>query len=176
MDLDHLHLAIASGDANAFGRFMASVEGPLRRSLRPFATKVDIEAVVQEAFLRLWQVAPKFVPDGRDNGMLRLVQRIAKNLALDALKRRREEPIGEMDEPSVEVPDIDPMLRALIAECFGKLPQRPTMALRARLEDGGAEDDETLAKRCGMTTNTFLQNVVRARKAIAECLEQRGAR
>src|SRR5688500_11678690 len=147
MDLDHLHLAISSGDALAFGRFMASVEGPLRRSLRPFAAKVDIEAVVQEAFLRLWQVAPRYAPDGRENGMFRLVLRIAKNLALDDLKRRREEPIGEMEEPSVNVPDVDPMLRALIAECFGKLPPRPTMALQARLEDGGAEGDETLAKR-----------------------------
>ena len=134
-DLDQLLPAIVSGDAEAFGRFMAAVEIPVRRSLRGFATKVDVEAVVQEAFLRVWQVAPRFVTDGRPNGLLRLTLRVAENRALDELKRRREEPSpDELEEPAVGPEEVDPLLRQLIAACLELLPQKPGLALRLRLE------------------------------------------
>lgn len=50
---------------------------PIHQSLRSFAAKVDTEAVLQESLLRVWQVAPKVVPDGRENCLLRLGVRIA---------------------------------------------------------------------------------------------------
>ena len=54
-DLD-IHLtAIAAGDATAFAAWLAGAELPLRRRLRPFASSVDTEAVLQEALLRVWQ-------------------------------------------------------------------------------------------------------------------------
>lgn len=178
-DFDQLLPAIAAGDAHAFGRFMAAVELPVRRSLRPFALKVDVEAVVQEAFLRLWQVAPRFERDGRDNGLLRLVLRISRNLALDELKRRREvcgTDLEVVDDRAVAPEEIDPMLRRLIAECFERLPNQPSTALRARLESEGADPDVVLAERCGMKPNTFFQNVTRARKLLGDCLDSKGVR
>ena len=62
--------AIAAGDAAAFGQWVASAEDPVRRGLRVFAASVDTEAVVQEAFLRVWQVAPRFTHDGKPNALL----------------------------------------------------------------------------------------------------------
>lgn len=47
-------------------------------------------------------------------------------------------------------------------------------ALAARLQSGGSVPDERLAERLGMRTNTFLQNVTRARRLLAECLRRRG--
>jgi RNA polymerase sigma-70 factor (ECF subfamily) len=70
--------------------------------------------------------------------------------------------------------DGDPWLRRAIAECQARLPPRPALALQARLDSGGAERDELLAARLGMRRNTFLQNVTRARRLIAECLRRRG--
>jgi hypothetical protein len=46
----------------------------------------------------------------------------------------------------------------------------------ARLGSGGEAPDRDLAESVGMQKNTFLQNVVRARKLIAGCLEHAGYR
>src|SRR5262249_22247836 len=92
MDLD-VHLpAILLRDTRAFGAWMAGAEGPLRDSLRSFARVVDVEAVLQETLLRVWQVAPRFVNDGKPNGLLRLGIRMGRNLAVSELRRTRARP------------------------------------------------------------------------------------
>jgi RNA polymerase sigma-70 factor (ECF subfamily) len=182
IDLD-VHLAtIQSGDAGAFGRWLAGAEGPLRASLRPFATSIDSEAVLQEAALRVWQLAPRFVPDGRENSLLRWAIRVAKNLAVSERRRLRVVPTQQdaleasLDEQQGALaPRLpDPHLREAIANCQQKLPAQPARALAARLAAAGTEPDEVLAVRLTMRLNTFLQNVTRARRLLAECLESRG--
>lgn len=173
MDLD-IHLPqIAAGESAAFAAWLAGAEPAIRRSLTSFAATVDTEAVLQEALLRVWQVAPRVVPDGRPNSLLRLGTRIARNLAIDQTRRARVKTV-EPDELEVGVePSLpDPMLRRVIARCREQLAGPPSRALSARL-DGGAPDRE-LAERLGMKLNTFLKNVGRARKALAECLRRRG--
>jgi len=174
MDLD-LHLAaIVAGDADAFGRWLAPAEATVRASLRSFAAVLDVEAVLQESLLRVWQVAPRFAPDGRPNGLLRLAIRIARNLAVSELRRIKARPAtpDELEDVrDVEVSPPDPMLRAAIADCRDKLPARPREALDARLT-GGADDE--LAASLNMRLNTFLQNFTRARQLLADCLGKRG--
>jgi RNA polymerase sigma-70 factor (ECF subfamily) len=63
---------------------------------------------------------------------------------------------------------------ARIRDCFGSLPGRPKAALGARMQDGGILPDRTLAERCRMKLNTFHQNIGRARRLMAECLEAHG--
>jgi hypothetical protein len=46
--------------------------------------------------------------------------------------------------------------------------------MRARLADGHHQDDSALARHLGMTLNTFLQNIVRARQQLAKCLGAKG--
>jgi DNA-directed RNA polymerase specialized sigma24 family protein len=175
-DLDQHLPAIQGGDPDAFGRWVAAAEATLRLSLRSFAAVVDTEAVVQEALLRVWQVAPRFVPDGHPNGLVRLGVRIARNLAISERRRLRPEAI----EPDAVAPaDItlvvpDPLLRRIIQLCRAQLEGRPAQALEARLAAAGADPDEVLAERLAMTVNTFLQNVTRARRLLAECLERQG--
>jgi RNA polymerase sigma-70 factor (ECF subfamily) len=182
IDLD-VHLAdIQSGDPEAFGRWLAGAEGALRACLRSFAASVDVEAVVQEAALRVWQLAPRLVPDGRANMLLRWAMRVAKNLAVSERRRLRAVPGGvdaleeALDEgEALEAPRFpDPHLRRAIADCNDKLPRKPAQALAARLASGGTEPDEALAERLAMRVNTFLQNFTRARRLLAECLEARG--
>jgi RNA polymerase sigma-70 factor (ECF subfamily) len=181
IDLDVHVPALAAGDAGAFGRWLAGAEPCLRQSLRGFAARVDTEAVLQEALLRTWQFAPRHTPDGRPNGLLRVALRIARNVALDEVRRARLAPMdddaleqalaaAELAEPAA---GPDPFLRRVIDECKKLLPDKPGQALAARLASGGCEPDETLAERLGMRLNTFLQNFTRARKLLAECLEKR---
>jgi RNA polymerase sigma-70 factor (ECF subfamily) len=181
VDLDAHLPAIVDGDAGAFGRWLAGAEPCLRRSLRPFAARVDTEAILQEVLLRAWQIAPRHAPDGRPNSLLRLAMRVARNLCIDEIRRARLAPIdgGALEEAMAlaEAPQPrsgpDPLLRRVIAQCRELLPGKPAEALAARLEGGGVEPDETLAERLGMRINTFRQNFTRARKLLAECLSKR---
>ena len=175
MNLD-VHLpAIASGDTRAFAAWMAQAEHPLRASLRSFAGQVDVEAVLQEALLRVWQVAPRFEPDGKDNGLLRLGHRIARNLCISEVRKRRGASVAlHEDTLELRVEQPDPFLRKTLAMCHEKLPSQPARALRARMEAEGNERDIDTAARLSMKKNTFLQNLTRARKLLADCLRKHG--
>lgn len=173
--------AIAAGDARTFGNWVAGVEASVRGTLRPFAALVDTEAVMQEAFLRVWQVAPRFAHDGKPNALLRFTVRTARNAAISELRKAApsKQQLDELEaalesQGHVEPITPDPLLRAAIAECRGKLPKQPGLALEQRLTSGGAEDDSVLAQRLGMSLNTFLQNFTRARKFLRECLQKTG--
>jgi RNA polymerase sigma-70 factor (ECF subfamily) len=129
-------------------------------------------------------VAPRCRRDGRDNALLRLAARIARNLAIDELRKARRATATEASEleaaamaasEALGAPrEVDPLLRRAIEECRQALPGKPALALRARVESGGGDADALLAAKLKMTLNTFLQNVGRARKLIAECLRKRG--
>jgi RNA polymerase sigma factor (sigma-70 family) len=176
-DLDIFVQQIVARDKLAFAQWIGHAEGQLRASLARYARVVDTEAVVQEALLRLWQAAPEFVFDDRPNGFLRLAIRIARNLAIDSLRKRREtllEP--DQEEPGETWEPPDPMLRKTIRLCFDQLPHTNQRIFAARLESHGAESDEVLAGKQGMRLNTFLQNFTRARRLIAACLEKHGVR
>jgi RNA polymerase sigma-70 factor (ECF subfamily) len=178
VDLDVWNEAIAAGDPVAFGRWIAGAERPLRESLRSFAARVDTEAVVQEALLRTWQVAPRVEHDGKPNALLRMSLRIARNLAIDEARRARTVAMGDDLDDSARFatssPGPDPLLRRVIQECRAALPAKPAQALSARIESAGGDADATLAERLGMKLNTFLQNFTRARKLLLDCLRGRG--
>jgi RNA polymerase sigma-70 factor (ECF subfamily) len=181
LDLDEIAAALALGDADAFAWWLARAEPALRRSLASFATHIDVESILQESLLRVWQVAARHQPDGKPNGLLRLAMRIAHNLAIDAVRRDRTG-VRDFDDsddaniPSIEPVEPDPLLRQAVERCHAELPDRPRAALEARVASGGASPDRALAEALGMRLNTFLQNVTRARQLLAACLERRGIR
>lgn len=179
IDPDTLIDAIAAGDPRAFALWVAAAEPRVRLSLRSFAASVDVEVVVQETLLRIWQVAPRFRWDGEPDGLTRLAVRIARNLAIGELRRRRP---GVMDldalerAEATELPEpqpIDPEFRAAVGACLDALPPKPKAAMDARLRHPGMRDQK-LARALEMATNTFVQNVGRARRALMECLRSKG--
>jgi DNA-directed RNA polymerase specialized sigma24 family protein len=180
-EIDALWLRVCDGDQVAFGDWMGRVERPIRRSLIPFARAVDAESVVQETLLRMWVQARDRVQElSGDDASLRFAAGMARNLARNMARKYGRElhlPPEGMPEPSVAPePPADPFLRRAIAECFGRLAKKPLLAMRARLADGHHRDDGTLAEQLGMTLNTFLQNIVRARQQLAKCLGAKGVK
>jgi DNA-directed RNA polymerase specialized sigma24 family protein len=166
----------------AFGRWMALVERPLRASLRRFARAVDVESLMQETFLRVWVLLRNGdrTLEG-DDASLRFALRIGRNVALEEVRRARLDRMVALDEidpsaePSVEpAPVRDPGLLRAIKDCVDRLSGKPREAMLARLGRGHELPDRDLAASIGMAVNTFLQNVVRARKAVAACLEGKG--
>lgn len=179
-DLDRHLAGIRARDEQAFGQWMTAAEGRLRAALRSFAAHVDVEAVMQETFLQVWQIGPRFEPDGRPNSLLRFSFRCARNLAISAVRRRRAGDVDDVERALAQAGDVtdpvqpDPALRRILADCATRLPPKPRAALAARIAGGGAEPDRVLADRLDMRLNTFLQNVTRARRLLLECLEKAG--
>jgi DNA-directed RNA polymerase specialized sigma24 family protein len=68
----------------------------------------------------------------------------------------------------------DPLLRRLIRDCLASLAGPPRRALMLRIANAGGAPDRALAEQARMRLNTFLQNVSRARRQIARCLERKG--
>ena len=170
-DLDQL-AAVAAGDADVFAQWMAESEHRLRLSLASFATSVDVEAVVQEALLRVWQAAPRLEPNPKGETLLRVAVRVGRNLAITESRRLgRDVEQGEAASPVESSPD--PLLRQLVQRCRERLPKKPRAALEARLATGVRHDSE-LADGLRMQLNTFLQNLSRARKLLKDCLRKGG--
>lgn len=181
--IDALYDRVRSGDHDAFAAWLSRVEPALRASLRGFARGVDVEAILQEGLTRMWVLAPRLELEG-ENASLRYALALVRNLAKNEAKRLGSlvslEPVPDgptSPEPSVPPePVSDPGLRRAIDDCLEKLPPQPRRALTARLASGGVLPDRELADQTGMSANTFLQNVVRARRSMAECLEGKGVR
>jgi RNA polymerase sigma-70 factor (ECF subfamily) len=177
-------LRIIATDRAAFGRWMSNVaEPPLRASLSRFAASVDAEAILQETFLRIWQVADRVKPDGKPEPLLRYAFRIAHNLVISELRSQRRITVLEADElrraadafaAAARPGHPDPLLRRVIAKCRELLPPQPRRALKARIDSCGGASDATLATELGVRLNTFLQNFTRARRLLAECLRAHG--
>ena len=179
--IDDQFAAARGGDLASFTAWMGRVERPIRASLRLFARAVDVEAVVQETLMRMWLLATDREHARElsgENASLRFAIGMARNLARNAARRiRREQFLPPDDLPEVAVrpdPAPDPGLRRAIDECLNRLARRPREALLARLGAYQALADRALAESLGMSLNAFLQNIVRARRQLAECLRGKG--
>ena len=178
-EADSAFAKACDGDIDAFARWMGSVELPIRLSLRRFVQAVDVEAILQETYLRMWIYA-------RDRGeslegedaSLRFAIGMARNLARAEARRTRR----EIHLPPESMPELpigpenpsDPSLRRAILGCIEKVARKPLQALQARVGLGPRLTDREIAVMLDMTLNTFLQNIVRARKQVAACLERHG--
>jgi len=179
---DALFEAARGGSVDAFGAWAERVHLPLRRSLHAFASAVDVEVVVQETLLRMWQLARARRPVlTGENASLRFALGVARNVAREEARRARTGHLvpleaWEATQASAVEPDPPPDLglRRAIMECLARLPRKPGAALRARLLHGGEASDHALAATLAMSRNTFLQNIVRARRHLAACLRGRG--
>jgi DNA-directed RNA polymerase specialized sigma24 family protein len=180
--LDELFALARLGEPEAFAEWMGMVELPLRRSLRRFARAVDVEVVMQETFMRMWLVASDLERSLEGTAAsLKFAFRVVRNVALEEIRRNRLdrqtdlEHLEDLPEGSYDPEPGDPALARAIADCFRRLPDKPRRALGARLDDD-CLPDRVLAERLRMRLNTFLQNVVRARRSMEKCLEGRGVR
>ena len=105
--------------------------------------------------------------------------RVARNVALEEMRRYRLDRFVDLDvlesmpEGRVEPDPPDPALGRAIVECMEQLPEKPRSALAARV-NGACVPDRDLAQSLRMKANTFLQNIVRARRLLRDCLERRG--
>lgn len=182
IETDALFASVRSGDPMAFAQWMGRVERPIRASLIRFARAVDIEGVMQETFLRMWLMATRSerVLEGA-NASLRMAIAVARNVAREEVRRARLgsriplEDIEDAPELAVEPdPGPDPGLARAIRDCIGRIPGRSRVAIERRMAAGHERPDRELAEELGLKLNTFLQQIVRARQSLADCLARKG--
>jgi len=180
--IDGLFTRARAGDAMAFAEWMGRAERPIGASLVRFARAVDLEVVMQETFLRMWLMATTSakVFEG-ENASLRMALAVARNVAREELRRARLGTLvsleGLEDAPELAVepdPGPDPSLARAIRDCLRRIPDRPRAALELRVAQGCARSDRELAEALDLKLNTFLQQIVRARRSLADCLRGKG--
>ena len=123
---DQARLArVAAGDAAAFAGLVADETPRLLRFASSIlgSGRAEVEEVVQEALIRLWQQADTWQPDGRISTWL---HRVTYRLAIDILRRRRPLVAIESVEDMLEDAGPEPEARLIGAE--------DASALRAAIE------------------------------------------
>jgi RNA polymerase sigma-70 factor (ECF subfamily) len=90
------------------------------------------EDVAQEVFLRLWSHAQRWRPTGAR--LTTWLHRVALNLCLDWLARRRETPLDETDEPVDRAPHAIALLQGQdlsqqVSQALAELPDKQRIAL-----------------------------------------------
>lgn len=158
----------AAGDASA-ARALTLRHAPRVLSLarRMLGDATEAEDVAQEAMLRLWRIAPDWRPG--EAGIGTWLYRVATNLSLDRLRRRR--PAGEAsaeiadDAPSAIARLIRDDRAAALHAALAELPDRQRAAIVLRhLEERGNPE---IAAILGVSVEAVESLLARGRRALA---------
>lgn len=165
----------AAGDRTA-ARVLTLRHAPRLLALagRMLGDRAEAEDVAQEAMLRLWRIAPDWRAEGAAVGTW--LYRVASNLCIDRLRRRRERPVAELaDRPDgapgaqarLEGADRATALRAALAT----LPDRQRLAIVLRhLEE---RPNPEIAAILGTSVEAVESLLGRGRRALAAELAPR---
>ncbi len=130
----------AAGDLGA-ARALTAALGPriLATATRMLGDRAEAEDVTQDAFLRLWQGAGEW-----EAGRARVstwLTRVAMNLSIDRLRRRRGSPLDAIAEPADEAPSVAAEMQAsaraeALRRALAELPDRQREAVVLRHIEG----------------------------------------
>lgn len=169
-----LILRYAAGD-QAAARALTLRHAPALLSLarRLLGDAAEAEDVTQETFLRLWRLAP----DWEDRAALRTwLYRVATNLCLDRLRRRRPLSAEPVPEIADEAPGADRRLEAgeraqALRDALAELPERQRAAIVLRhLED---RSNPEIAETLDVSVEAVESLLARGRRALAARLAGR---
>ena len=164
-----LMLAVANADARAFAWLMQRhLKNIVALAQRVTGNANDADEVAQEAFLRLWTHASEWDCNGK--AQLRTwLSRVAVNLSIDRLRRRRSVPLedaGEIvDTANNGYDDVRQNdTRRMVQEALLRLParQRVVVALAYFDDMSGAE----IAQVMQTSVRAVESLLVRARRAL----------
>jgi RNA polymerase sigma factor (sigma-70 family) len=166
-------LRVAAGDAQAFRALTGVHLKPiLNYCSRLLHDPAEAEEVTQEVMLRAWQRADEYEPKAR---LTTWLHRIAHNLAIDALRRRRGT-VDEWDDEKMAAPDSQAPGRLLeqhdtalrVQAALELIPPRQKQALILCHEQGLTNPE--IADVLGVGVAAIESLLSRGRKALREHL------
>ncbi len=163
--------SIAIDDLEAFGELVRRHQDfVFGAALRVTRDPTMAQDVAQEAFVRAHRGLANFRGQSQVRSWL---YRIATNLALNAVQRRREYPTDTMPErPMGSGPERQTELEALreaLEDAIAELPDDLRVPLTMR-EYGGLSYAE-IAEETGLPLNTVRTRILRARRALRSTME-----
>ncbi|MPZ56215.1 MAG: sigma-70 family RNA polymerase sigma factor [Rhizobiales bacterium] len=175
-ELVWLLAAVAKGDEAAFVRLYAATRAKLYGVVLRILRRRDLaDEVLQETYLKIWGGAGQFDP--LRAAPITWMVAIARNRAIDLLRRRTETSIEEEPEAVEVVADNpDPLAARELSEelqrllaCIGRLPpERQRLVLLAYYNGWGREQ---LAAELETPVNTIKTWLRRSLLEIRECLD-----
>ena len=168
---DELVKLTATGDRAAFTRLVARHQRRLLALVsRSLGSRAAAEDVVQDVFTRAWVNAPSWQPrETGGAGYAAWLSRVAVNLSVDQMRRRRSVQLDDVEDPVDLAPSAEGLLvaqenarrvRAAVARLSER--QRTAVALTYDAELSNAEG----AAAMGISVGAFELLLVRARKAL----------
>lgn len=174
-----------SGDTDAFEKLLTQHEKLVYNlCLRSLGNAHDAQDAAQEAFIKAWTSLGSFRGDSKFSVWL---YRIANNVCLDALRRRRTDTVsltqtdGTGDEVELEIADESASPERLLEQkersaalhsALARLPEDYRRVLLLR-ETAGLSYEE-IAQTLGMDMGTVKSRIFRARKKLCTILSEDG--
>lgn len=165
----------ARGDRQA-ARLLVQRLAPrtMRLARRLLQDEAEAEDVTQEALLRLWKVAPDWVPGGAQPSTW--LHRVTVNLATDRLRRRRGVALDAVEDPDDPAPAVvDGMIetdrRRALDEALALLPDRQRAAVVLRHLEGMTNPE--IAASMGIGVEAVESLTARGKRRLTELLSGR---
>ena len=164
-------VALIAEDPSAFGELVRRHQDFVYgAALRVVRNPTLAEDVAQEAFVRAYKALPEFRQESQVRSWL---YRIATNLALNAVTRKREfahddVPVTQT-APSAERSAEQAMLQEKLAQAIKELPENLREPLIMRGIRGMSYQE--IAHEMSLPLNTVRTRILRARRALREHLE-----
>ena len=172
-------------DEAAFARLVAKYQTPLTRHVgQMMRSPIDVEDLVQEAFVKAFGALPSYSPDYAFSTWL---YRIATNHAIDHIRRRRlktvsiDKPIQTQEgEVQVEIPDstyrpdraiVESQRGAILRDAVDALPEKYHRVIVMRHRDEMTYED--IAETLGLPLGTVKAHIFRARALLNKALKDR---
>ena len=162
---------VANGDEHAYRELAQRYLAPiLRYAARILGDAAEGEDVAQETFLRLWQQASRY--ESREAKPTTWLYRIAHNLCIDRLRRRRDVSSEHAaDAPSADRTGARLDRQELVAElsrALAALPERQRAAIVLVHHEGMSQGEAAAVLDCRVDAVESL--LARARRSLREQL------
>ncbi len=167
----------ATGDREA-ARILTLRHGPRVHALarRMLGDTAEAEDVTQETMLRLWRIAPDWQTGNA--AVATWLYRVASNLCIDRLRRRRERTMEVLPDQADPAPGVAEWLQAqdravALESALAALPDRQRLAVVLRhLEE---RPNPEIAEILGTSVEAVESLVARGRRALSDRLAPRAA-
>lgn len=168
---------IAAGDRTTFGRLMERhATAMLALAERVTGSPEDADEIVQDAFLKVWNMAPDWRPDGPARFSTWLY-RVVLNAGIDRQRQRRHAPLDEAAEFADTAPggleqSMARQQRDTVTAALLDLPDRQRSALS--LYYFSEIRAHEAAKILGVSLSAMEALLVRGKRALRNALGRRG--
>ncbi|NVO54678.1 RNA polymerase sigma factor [Rhodobacteraceae bacterium B1Z28] len=172
---DALLRRFADGDAGA-ARLLTDRLGPrsLSVALRMLGNRAEAEDVTQDAMMRLWQMAPDWVPGNAK--VSTWLYRVTLNLCVDIRRKKRPDRLSDVPEPEDGKASVvdrmqDEARKDALQSALAELPERQRQAVVLRhIEE---LPNPEIAGVMGISVEAVESLTARGKRALAAILAER---